>query len=69
MAKETQSLHVDRKDKDSRALILQSITESQKDFIEGRNLTPLLIFPEGTASSGRHLLKFNKGSFYKSLAC
>jgi hypothetical protein len=32
--------------------------------MEGKNLTPLLIFPEGTISSGRHILKFNKGAFY-----
>jgi hypothetical protein len=32
--------------------------------MEGKNLTPLLIFPEGTVSSGRHILKFNKGAFY-----
>jgi hypothetical protein len=39
------------------------MTERQKEFIEGRNITPLLIFPEGTVSSGRHLLRFNKGAF------
>jgi hypothetical protein len=41
--------------------------ERQTDYLEGKNLTPLLIFPEGTVSSGRHILKLNKGAFYNLL--
>lgn len=28
-----------------------------------RNLSPIVVFPEGTTTSGRHLLPFKKGAF------
>lgn len=37
--------------------------ERQTDFLNGKNLTPIVVFPEGTTTSGRHLLPFRKGAF------
>ena len=39
----------------------------QKSYLEGNSLTPLAIFPEGTTTSNRHILKFKKGAFYHLL--
>jgi len=35
----------------------------QEDFMNGETKTPLLVFPEGTITSGRHLIKFKRGAF------
>ena len=39
----------------------------KKDFYEGNILTPLCIFPEGTTTNGKYILKFKKGAFYALL--
>ena len=31
--------------------------------MEGKNMSPLCIFPEGTTSNNRYLLSFKKGAF------
>ena len=31
--------------------------------MNGESQTPLILFPEGTTSSGRHLIKFKRGAF------
>ncbi len=62
-----QSIFVDRKNPNSRKEVLEKIMERQKDYMEGRAVMPLMIFPEGTTTSGRHILKFKKGAFYSSL--
>ena len=61
------SIFVDREQGDSRKNALEMITERQKQFYEGENVMPIVIFPEGTTSSGRHLLPFKKGAFYSLL--
>lgn len=35
--------------------------ERQTDFLSKKILTPLLVYPEGTVSSGRHMLIFRSG--------
>ena len=37
--------------------------DRQKALMEGKPVIPFMIFPEGTTTSGRHLLTFKKGAF------
>ena len=62
-----QSIFVDRNDNNSRKNTLAQVLQKQKDFIEGKPVMPLMIFPEGTTTSGRHLLSFKKGAFFNLL--
>ena len=62
-----QSIFVDRGDNNSRKKTLDEVLQKQKDFIEGKPVLPLMIFPEGTTTSGRHLLSFKKGAFLNLL--
>jgi len=42
---------------------MEKIQQRVNDYNEGKNVNPLLIFPEGTTSNGRGLLKFKIGAF------
>ena len=61
------SIFVNRNDPNSRKNTLDAVLKKQKDFIEGKATMPLMIFPEGTTSSGRHLFPFKKGAFLNLL--
>lgn len=37
------------------------IEQRQKEFLEKKRLGPLVVFPEGTVTSNKHVLKFKKG--------
>lgn len=67
IAQGLQSIFVNRNDPNSRKEVLEKIMERQKDYMEGKAIMPIMIFPEGTTSSGRHILKFKKGAFYSFL--
>ena len=67
IAQGLQSIFVDRNNPNSRKEVLDKIIKKQKDFIEGKPVMPFMIFPEGTTTSGRHLLKFKRGAFYSLL--
>lgn len=67
IAQGLQSIFVDRNNPNSRKEVLEKIKERQKDYIEGKPVMPLMIFPEGTTSSGRHILKFKRGAFFSLL--
>ena len=41
--------------------------ERQNDFLNKKILSPLVVFPEGTVTSGRHFLLFRSGSFESQL--
>jgi hypothetical protein len=56
-------MFVHRTTTNSKNDILSEIVQRQKDFIEGKPVMPFMIYPEGTTTSGRHLLKFKKGAF------
>ena len=62
-----QSIFVNRADNNSKQNTFEEITKRQKDFMEGKNVLPFMIFPEGTTNSGRHLLTFKRGAFYSLL--
>ena len=57
------SILVDRSSTGAKKDVLELIEERQKDYMEGKPVMPFMIFPEGTTSSGRHILKFKKGAF------
>ena len=60
-------LFIERENKSDREKIFQQLEERQKLFYEGKFLAPLAMFPEGTTSCGRNILKFKKGTFYACL--
>ena len=67
IAKGLQSIFVDRNDITSKEKTLEQIMNRQKEFMEGKPVMPFMIFPEGTTSSGRHLLAFKRGAFMSLL--
>ena len=67
IAKGINCLFVKRESEEDRAKTLILLEQRQRDFYEGNILAPLLIFPEGTATNGKYILKFKKGAFYSLL--
>lgn len=63
VAKEVGCLFVSREDAQNRNLILEQIQQRQQEFLSKVVLAPLVIFPEGTVTSGKHMLKLKKGAF------
>ena len=60
-------LFVDRENEQARKKIMEDIYIKQKNYLDGKSLSPLAIFPEGTTTSNRNILKFKKGAFYHLL--
>lgn len=58
-----QCIYINRDEKEQRDNILKKIVERCKLVEEGK-MGPLLIFPEGTTTNGRALMKFKKGAFF-----
>ena len=67
IAKGINCLFVKRENKENREKIFELLEERQRDFYEGKILTPLCLFPEGTTTNGRYILKFKRGAFYALL--
>ena len=67
IAQVLQTIFVDRNNPNSRKEVLEKIIQKQKNFLNGEPVIPFMIFPEGTTTSGRHLLKFKRGAFYSLL--
>lgn len=57
------SIFIDRSSNLSRETTFTELLKRQKDFMSGKVLSPLLVFPEGTTSSGHHILKLKRGAF------
>ena len=58
-----QTIYLDRQNPDDRKITAEKIAQRQKDIYEGKNLTNLSIYPEGTITNGTHLIKFKRGAF------
>ena len=67
IAKGINCLFVQRENKEDRERIFIELEKRQRDFYDGKLLTPLCIFPEGTTTNGKYILKFKKGAFYALL--
>ena len=60
-------LFVNREKESSRNEIFDKLYERQTKLLEGKIFSPLVVFPEGTTTSGRVILKFKRGAFYHLL--
>ena len=54
---------LDRLSIKNREYVANEIKKRQEEFLSKKIHSPVLIFPEGTTSSGAHMLKFRRGSF------
>ena len=63
MASALHSIFVNRNNSGSKNNTLDDIVERQKNFYEGKPVMPFMIYPEGTTTSGKHILRFKKGAF------
>jgi len=63
IADKIETLWLDRSCKNSRSQISEALKKRQQEFINKEVLTPLMVFPEGTTTTGAHILKFKKGAF------
>eukprot|EP00741_Cyanophora_paradoxa_P016826 tig00020943_g16250.t1 len=55
-----QSIFVDRKDPGARQAVLEAL---KRRATAQEDLPPIVIFPEGTTTTGRKLIRFNRGAF------
>ena len=60
-------LYINRESQNSRQIIFDQLEERQKAFYSGKFLAPLAMFPEGTCTCGRNILRFKRGTFYALL--
>ena len=67
IAKAINCLFVKRESESDRERIFTILEQRQIDFYEGKILAPLLLFPEGTTTNGKYILKFKRGAFYNLL--
>lgn len=62
IGKSMQNIYVERDVEKSRKQTLEEITKRVESYESGQVL-PLVLFPEGTTSNGRGMLKFKLGAF------
>ncbi len=58
-----QCLLVNRESEVARNSILNQIRQRVQDYLSHKEVYPLLVFPEGTTSNGRSILRFKNGAF------
>ena len=56
-------LFLNRASKDDRDNIAEMLKVRQKSFMDGKTSTPLLVYPEGSYTNGKYIMKFKKGVF------
>ncbi len=60
-------LFVDRENEKDKNKIFDLLIERQKAFYEETYFAPLVLFPEGTCTCARNILRFKKGAFHSLL--
>ena len=63
IAKYLNTMYIDRTNEAERHKMAEAIAQRQKDIIESTIRRPLSIFPEGTVSNGKYIIKFKRGAF------
>ena len=58
---------VERENKDSRNSASEALLTRQQMFYKKETHSPILIYPEGTCTNGKYLIKFKKGAFQSLL--
>jgi 1-acyl-sn-glycerol-3-phosphate acyltransferase len=58
-----QCIFVERESKDNRSDAIDKLSQRIKDIQAGKNHSSILLFPEGTTSSGNFITSFKKGAF------
>lgn len=57
------SIFVERLSEFSRKETFDDLMKRQKDFYEGKLVNDIVVFPEGTTSNNRYVVKFKQGAF------
>ena len=57
------SIFVERLSESSRKESFDVLMQRQKNFYEGKTVSKILVFPEGTTSNNRYMVKFKRGVF------
>lgn len=60
-------IYVDRVSKESRSNTIEKIAQHQNEYLEGKQSTRLIIWPEGATTNGEYLISFKKGAFISLL--
>ena len=60
IARDMGSIFVERLSETSRKESFDDIIKRQKDFYEGKTLTKIVVFPEGTTSNNNYICKFKR---------
>ena len=58
-----ESIWLDRTNSQSREYVVNELKKRQQDFLAGKKLTPIMVFPEGTTTSGHHIIQLKRGAF------
>ncbi len=67
IASQIGSIFVERESEESRKESFRKSIERQNNFYEGKIFNKLCIFPEGTTSNNRYIVKFKRGVFHPLL--
>ena len=63
IARDSGGFFVERLSESSRKESFDDLMKRQKDFYEGKIVNKTVVFPEGTTSNNRYIVKFKKGVF------